>query len=73
MSFIRVGIVICFAAASIFVNNSVYFEQLASVNGLSMTLTSLTRYSVKKHIICMCNDELISHIRTCITYQEWIK
>lgn len=40
---IKVACSCCFCASSILINNSVPFDQLGSVNGLAMSLTSLLR------------------------------
>lgn len=43
MCVIRFGISIGFAATALFINNSVTFDKLGSVNGLAMTMTSVFR------------------------------
>ena len=40
---IKVAVGCCFCAVSIFINNSVPYDQLGSVNGLAMSFTSLLR------------------------------
>ena len=44
MTFIRVNIALCLASSFFFINNSVTFDKLGSVNGLGMTSASFFRY-----------------------------
>ena len=41
---IRVSIALCLASSYLFINNSVTFDKLGSVNGLGMTITAFFRY-----------------------------
>ena len=42
---IRISIALCLASSYLFINNSVTFDKLGSVNGLGMTITALFRYA----------------------------
>ena len=43
MFVIKVAIGVCIACISLFINNSVFFHQLASVNGLALSITCISR------------------------------
>ena len=59
-----------FCASFLFINNSVTFSQLGSVNGLAVSLTSLTRY----YTVCVCLCACVNvHVTISMVDAEFIQ